>query len=82
MDITLIVSKKHPIRMPEERNQPIMDGFYFLLFWDPTNPSKGQASFKPSRIFKFYFSPPCPIIFQGGGLFKNGFEKGKRRTQF
>jgi hypothetical protein len=68
---------------PEERNQPLADGVYFLLFRNPTNQRKCQASFKPSRRFKFYFIPPCPpgvLFFSGGGIFKSGFEKGKRRT--
>jgi hypothetical protein len=32
MDITITSSKRHPIRMPEERNQPLAGGFYLLLF--------------------------------------------------
>jgi hypothetical protein len=34
--------------VPEKRNKPPSAASNFLLFWNPTNPSKGQASFKPT----------------------------------
>jgi hypothetical protein len=58
MDITLTSSKRHPIGTPEERNQPPRDVFNFLIF-GPMNPSKGQASCKPSQRFKLH-------VLQGG----------------
>jgi hypothetical protein len=34
--------------MPEEKNKPRSVACNCSLFWNPTNPSKGQASFIPT----------------------------------
>jgi hypothetical protein len=51
MKITLISSKGTHLGVPEERNKLVSVVIKSLLFWNPTNPSKGQASlYPPARI--------------------------------
>jgi hypothetical protein len=51
MKVTLIISKGTHLGMPEESKKTLSVPCNFLLFWNPTNPSKGQASLYPPEVF-------------------------------
>jgi hypothetical protein len=55
MKVTLTSSKGIRLGMSAETNKPLSVACTCLIFWNPTNPSKGQASLYPPEVFYFYF---------------------------
>jgi hypothetical protein len=53
--VTFISSKGVHLGMPEERNKPLSVACNCLLFWSPTNPSKGRvAKSKRQKAYLLY----------------------------
>jgi hypothetical protein len=71
--------------MPEERNQPLADCNYFLLFGILRIKAKAKQVLTHLKDLSFISAGPAHpgynYFFPGGGQFKNDFEKGKRRTR-
>jgi hypothetical protein len=76
--VTLISSKGIHLGTPEERNKPLSVACNCLLFWNPTNPSKGLASLYPPEVFRFisaHPSHPGSYYFFKEGDYKNEFTR-------